>query len=364
MQRMIFLALAICAIAFATATAWAEGPKEGRARPQPPQGAFDPARLFDRLAGDKEGVISLDKLPERLPGQLREVLTKADADGDGKVTREEFQAAAKAAREQFAERRTEATAKERPTRPRRPDVTRDRSRRGPQTEGTGRPRRASSPHPAPARQPMPDLKALFARMDRDKSGELSLEEFTAGMRRLREHIARWQAPVRPPMGPQARRPMGPHMRPPMGRPDGRPGPSWHRKPAGPPRGPAARPAEAKPHERPGPPRGPREGRPEARPERPRGPREGQPAVRPGPPRRPEGDRPEARPERPRRPEGDRPEARPERPRRPEGDRPEARPERPRRPEGDRPEARPEPPRRPRGARPESDKPAEKPADKT
>ena len=292
MRRMILLAPAICAIAFAATTAWADGPKEGRRGPQPPHGPFDPARLFSRLDVDAEGAISLDKLPERLPERLKEMLIKADSDGDGKVTREEFKAAFQAARQRAAERR-KAAARERPARPdpardakQRPSK-RERSRVAPPPRRPGPPgRRAAAPPRGPVHRPMPDLKALFARMDRDKSGELSLEEFTEGMRKLRAHMMRRYA--------QVRRPMGPHMRRPMGPPPGFcPRMSWHRGSFRPPRGPAARPAEAKPRER-----------PEARPHRARGPREEQPEAGPERRRRPRGEEPEARPERRRRPRGE------------------------------------------------------------
>lgn len=292
MRRMILLAPAICAIAFATMTAWAEDPKESRRGPQPPHGPFDPARLFSRLDIEEEGAISLDKLPERLPERLKEMLVEADADGDGKVTREEFKAAFQAARQRMAARR-KAAARERPARPDPPrdakqrPSTRERSRAAAPPRRPGPPgRRAAAPPRGPAHRPMPDLKALFARMDRDKSGELSLEEFTEGMRRLRAHMMRRHAQVRPPMGPYMRGPMGPP-------PGFRPGTSWHRGASRPPRDPAARPAEAKPRER-----------PEARPHRARGPREEQPKARSERRRKPRGDESEAKPERRRRPRGE------------------------------------------------------------
>lgn len=73
-------------------------PPEGERRPQPPQ--ENPAeRLFAEFG--KDGVIILENLPERMPAQMKEMLKKADADGDGKVTREELEKfrAAQAAQE-------------------------------------------------------------------------------------------------------------------------------------------------------------------------------------------------------------------------------------------------------------------------
>lgn len=76
-------------------------------RPAPPREAERPApprenpgeRVFAELG--KDGVIVLENLTERVPAQMKETLKKADADGDGKVTREELEKfrAAQAAQE-------------------------------------------------------------------------------------------------------------------------------------------------------------------------------------------------------------------------------------------------------------------------
>ncbi len=267
MTRMFLLTPAILTIAFATA-ARADAPKEGPPRPQPPHGQFDPMRMFERLDADKEGAISLEKLPERMPERLKETLTKGDTDKDGKLTKEEFKTVAEAMRKQFAERRREAASgdKAKPTgHPGRPKDSfgkpEGRSQHGDRDTAKGGP--PHRPGPGAFRPPMPDPKAIFARMDRDESGELSLEEFTRGMKRMRSHMMR-HAHACPPMGQHG----WPAMKP-----------SWHRGPDGPPREPGAKLSEAKPCER------------------------------------PDGDRPEARPDRPRRHDGDRPEARPDRPQR-------------------------------------------------
>ncbi len=233
MQRFIFVAMASAVLAVAAASAIAQDREGRRPRPERPEGQFDPTRLFDRLDADKEGVISLDKLPERLPERLREMLQKADADSDGRVTRDEFEAAMKQARKRPQEHREKALA-ERESRPSKD--ARGESEKRPEGEA-GKSKKSRDKGPAPegrpprgwpagggSRPPFPSPERLFARMDTDKSGELSLEEFSEGMRRLREHMMRRAADACPPMGP----PHGPPR-----------GPSWHRGPGGrPPREPA------------------------------------------------------------------------------------------------------------------------------
>ncbi len=211
MQRMILAALATGAVVFAAMTAWAESPEQRRRAPQRPQRQFDPMRLFDRLDADDDGVIVLDQLSERVPERLRAMLTKADEDGDGKVTREEFKAAVEVVRERRAERRKEAAARARRARRERPEAPRRPSRISPRRR----------PATAPRRPPWPDLNALFERMDRDGSGKLSLEEFKAGMRRLHAHMVRRYAHARRPERRDVRRPERRPERPEVRRPERR-----------------------------------------------------------------------------------------------------------------------------------------------
>ncbi len=265
MRRMIFLALAVGTIAFATVTAWADAPERDRPSRRPSQRQFDPMRLFDRLDADKTGAIVLEELPERLPERLKAMLAKADADEDGKVTREEFKAATEAARERM--KAAAETARKRAEEGRKRHA--ERAKAGPAKACP-----SHRPTPRVTHRPMPDLKTLFKRMDRDNSGSLSLEEFTAGMRRLQAYLTGSHG--RPPMGPHARRPGAP---------------SWHRGPGCPPRSPDAKPSDARPRPR-----------PEARPERTRRPKDEQPEARPERTRRPR----DERPERTRRPKGEEP----------------------------------------------------------
>jgi hypothetical protein len=79
--------------------------------------------------------------------------------------------------------------------------------------------RGDSPQPfgpRGARPQPPDPKVLFARLDRDKDGKLSVEEFTVGMRMIHARRPPFAGPPRPPMsgrypragGPGAPRPFG------------------------------------------------------------------------------------------------------------------------------------------------------------
>ena len=66
-------------------------PREG-ARPEAPQ----PGAMVDRLMNNF-GVIILADLPENVPPQVKEMLEKADADKNGKVTRAELERAVRQA---------------------------------------------------------------------------------------------------------------------------------------------------------------------------------------------------------------------------------------------------------------------------
>jgi len=288
MKKMHLVATAVAMIALATATAWADPPDEDRPGPPPQRG---PMHMFERLGGD-DGAIVLDELPEQMPEQFKQRLAEADKDGDGKVTRDEFEAGLDAARKRFAERRKDGKPRGegRPDRPS-GDGPKPRDR---DEDMDGPPRR---PGPGFDRPPMPDLKKVFARMDRDDDGNLSLEEFTEGMRRMHRHMMGHHGPMGMHHGPHGRPPMGPPMW-------GYPGAFAHRGPWGMPYGPGKGFSHGKPWDRSNAwahgPRGPKKDRPEAGPDRgPRGPKKDRPEAGPdrGPrgPKGPQGEPPEQKP---------------------------------------------------------------------
>lgn len=180
--------------------------------PGPPR----PELPFKRLDANADGKVALDEIPEGAPERFKAMLKRADRNQDTFITAEEFAAAAK---------------QHRPFGPtpgsRRPGPPAAASRRpgppGPPVGegplgGMGPPfmrGRGDGPPPfgprGPRAQP-PNPKALFARLDRDKDGKLSVEEFTAGMRMIQARRPPFVGPPGPPMPgryPGARAPGAP-----------------------------------------------------------------------------------------------------------------------------------------------------------
>jgi len=211
---------------------------------QPPGGPSGrgPEMLMKHLDKDQDGVIGLDEVPERAE-RLQAMLKRADKDGDGKVTADELAEAIK----QFRERRGgmhgpghgppgrhhgRPGAKSGPPHRHGPPSAHRHHGHGHHFGHHGRPgAKSGPPHrhgppPGAMRRPLPDPKEVFAKLDKNGDGQLSLDEFTEGMRKFREmhrggppHMRRPGPPshARRPGGPPcARRPGGPpHGRPPM-----------------------------------------------------------------------------------------------------------------------------------------------------
>ncbi len=71
-----------------------EARKKAGGRPRPDaggRGGFDPAQMFKRLDRNGDGKVGLDELPERMAERLK----GADTDGDGAISKEEFEQARK-----------------------------------------------------------------------------------------------------------------------------------------------------------------------------------------------------------------------------------------------------------------------------
>lgn len=71
-----------------------EARKKAPGRPGPGaggRGGFDPAQMFKRLDRNGDGKVGLDELPERMAERLK----GADTDGDGAISKEEFEQARK-----------------------------------------------------------------------------------------------------------------------------------------------------------------------------------------------------------------------------------------------------------------------------
>jgi len=81
------------ALALAAAPAVFAGDDDPKGKPkQEGKGKRDPAAMFDRLDKNGDGKISKDEL-EAAPERIREMIARADANHDGVITKEEFLAA-------------------------------------------------------------------------------------------------------------------------------------------------------------------------------------------------------------------------------------------------------------------------------
>lgn len=219
--------------------------------PAGPQGA---ERMFQRLDTNQDGRIVLDEIPDSAPDFVKQMLKRADANEDGVVTREEFQAAL---HQRGPRGDAESQGWGRPPMGHgfgSPEHSPRGERGRPQDARPGAgPRPADRPQATPARRPGAttraprtrerapgtwDPRVWFDRMDRDKDGKLSFEEFAAGMRWFHRGMTRPGQPpaagVRSPRGRQAWGP-GPMAPPPQAGAPWRQGPWGHGPMAPPPR---------------------------------------------------------------------------------------------------------------------------------
>ena len=126
---------------------------------QPPMDS-SPAEMVKRADADGDGKVSRDEFIKARTTALEQAFARMDTDGDGKLDEKEVESGAAQAR---------AMGPAGLGGFRRPDADR------PQRPGTDRPQR-----------PGAMAEQGFDRMDADGDGKLSKEEFAAGMKRLRE----------------------------------------------------------------------------------------------------------------------------------------------------------------------------------
>ena len=134
---------------------------------QPPMEA-SPAEMVKRADTDGDGKVSRDEFIKVRTTALEQAFARMDTDGDGKLDEKEVEAGAAQARAMDPAGRGGF---------RRPDADR------PQRPGGDRPQRPGTDHP---QRPGAMAEQGFDRMDADGDGKLSKEEFAAGMKRLRE----------------------------------------------------------------------------------------------------------------------------------------------------------------------------------
>ena len=126
---------------------------------QPPMES-SPAEMVKRADTDGDGKVSRDEFIKARTAALEQAFARMDTDGDGNLDEKEVEAGAAQARAMDPAGRGGF---------RRPDADR------PQRPGTDHPQR-----------PGAMAEQGFDRMDADGDGKLSKEEFAAGMKRLRE----------------------------------------------------------------------------------------------------------------------------------------------------------------------------------
>jgi hypothetical protein len=164
-KLLLSLVMAVMVLALPQIVVAEESAKDG-----PP----GPEMLFKHLDANRDGVISEDEIPADMPEPMKALLKGANKNGDKKVSLEEFI----------------AMVKEHP-----PVMPMHGMPGGMMPPfGPGGPPAGVMPHgPSgiPHGGPLgkePDLKALFAKLDQNNDGMLTVEEFTEGMKKLHEEM--------------------------------------------------------------------------------------------------------------------------------------------------------------------------------
>lgn len=147
---------------------------------QPP-GDRDPAERLRRADADGDGKVTRDEFIKARTAEIEAAFARIDGDGNGTLDDKEMAAA--------AERMRPAGGRE----GRRPEGERPRRADG------DRPRRPDSERP-PRPGVGPGGEEAFNRFDRDDDGSLSREEFAEGMARMRDFLQRGEGPGIPDRG--------------------------------------------------------------------------------------------------------------------------------------------------------------------
>ncbi|MEN6451224.1 MAG: EF-hand domain-containing protein [Thermoguttaceae bacterium] len=164
MRRLLLgLLAALAVVTLPQLLAAQDGKRPDGPRPEFRRERPSPEAIFQRLDQKHQGFILLDKLPPGMPEPMKQMLKKADANKDGKLTLDELKAAMKA---------------HRPS---------NRPSMGEQRRGPGGPKAMEASD-----------RAIFNRLDTNKDGKLSFEEFAAGLRQFREMVAKQAKAWTPP----------------------------------------------------------------------------------------------------------------------------------------------------------------------
>ena len=131
-----------------------------------PEGRPEPKQLFSRLDANGDGKVTLDEVPEQARPRIEKLLKRADKDGDEAISLEEFSAMkppGKPGKGKPGKGKPEAGSEGRPNKPKRPEGA------------AGRP---------PGARPGPPM-GLFGSLDADHDGQLSSDEISAAAEVIR-----------------------------------------------------------------------------------------------------------------------------------------------------------------------------------
>jgi len=182
-------------------------PLAAQERPRGPAGGRDPREMLKRADTNGDGKLDKKEFVAARTAEMEEAFGRIDANGDGLVDEQEIGQFAERMREQAGrpgmgpggERRAAAVGSE----------------RGPEGPGGRRPE-GPRPDGVPAAGAM--AEQFFERMDTDGNGTLSREEYLAGAERLREMMRRGGG--MPGLGGRAAAPEEGFRRPPRPEPAG------------------------------------------------------------------------------------------------------------------------------------------------